>query len=89
MIFTDQGFLLFRRIVRIGKSELFSIYSKYEYSFQSEEKKCLIITCIPAECYFKDASGYMRKIDTGEKIGDYTIYSTRGFLSALDRDCLD
>ena len=89
IIFSDQGFLLFRRIIRIGKSELFSVYSKQSYSFQSDTKKCLIITCIPAQCYFKDSSGYMRKIDTGEKIGDYTVYSPRGFLGALERDCLD
>ena len=89
IIFSDQGFLVFRRIIRIGKSELFSIYSKYEYSFQSAVKKCLIITCIPAQCYFKDANGCMRKIDTGEKIGEYTIYSPEGFLGALERDCLD
>ncbi len=89
IIFTDQGFLLYRRIIRIGKSELFSIYSKYDYSFQSNVKKCLIVTCIPAQCYFKDASGHMRKIDTGEKIGEYTVYNPQGFLGALDRDCLD
>lgn len=89
IIFSDQGFLVFRRIIRIGKSELFSIYSKYEYSFQSTVKKCLIITCIPTRCYFKDANGYMRMIDTGEKIGEYTIYSPEGFLGALERDCLD
>lgn len=89
IIFSDQGFLLFRRIIRIGKSELFSIYSKYDYSFESDTKKCLIITCIPANCYFKDSSGHMYKIDTGEKIGEYTVYSADGFLGALDRDCLD
>lgn len=89
IIFSDQGFLLYRRIIRIGKSELFSIYSKYNYSFQSDMKKCLIITCIPAQCYFKDATGHMYPIDTGEKIGEYTVYSSQGFLGALDRDCLD
>ena len=66
-----------------------TIYSKYNYSFQSNVKKCLILTCIPTQCYFKDSSGYMRKIDTGEKIGEYTIYSSQGFLGALDRNCLD
>ena len=89
IIFSDQGFLLYRRIIRLGKSELFSIYSKYDYSFQSDMKKCLIITCVPAQCYFKDSNGHMRPIDTGEKIGEYTIYSSQGFLGALERDCLD
>ncbi len=89
IIFSDQGFLVFRRMIRIGKSELFSIYSKYDYSFESDLKKCLIITCIPANCYFKDSTGHMRKIDTGEKIGEYTVYSSAGFLGGLERDCLD
>lgn len=89
IIFSDQGFLLFRRVIRIGKTELFSIYSKYNYSFESNMKKCLIITCIPTNCYFKDSSGQMRKIDTGEKIGEYTVFSSSGFLGALERDCLD
>ena len=89
IIFTDQGFLLFRRIIRLGKSELFSIYSKYDYRFESDTKKCLIITYIPKNCYFKNLSGQMRKIDTGEKIGEYTVFSAGGFLNALERDCLD
>jgi len=88
IIFSDQGFLLYKRTIRLGKSELFSIYSKYHYSFESDAKKCLIITCIPAQCYYKDASGHIRKIDTGETIGEYTVYSAKGFLGALDRDCL-
>ena len=89
IIFSDQGFLVFRRIIRIGKTELFSIYSKYDYTFESNVKKCLIITCIPTNCYFKDANGHMHKIDTGEKIGEYTVYNSQGFLGALERDCLD
>ena len=89
IIFSDQGFLVFRRIIRIGKTELFSIYSKYDYTFESDVKKCLIITCIPADCYFKDSNGHMHKIDTGEKIGEYTVYNSQGFLGALERDCLD
>ena len=89
IIFTDHGFLLFKRIVRLGKSELFSIYSKDNYSFESEAKKCLIITYIPKQCYFKDENGRMRKIDTGEKIGEYTVFSASGFLNALERACLD
>lgn len=89
IIFSDQGFLVFRRIIRIGNTELFSIYSKYDYSFESDAKKCLILTCIPASCYFKDSSGRIYKIDTGEKIGEYTVYNATGFLGGLDRDCLD
>ena len=89
IIFSNRGFLLFKRIIRMGKTELFSIYSKYDYSFESNTKKCLIITCIPANCYFKDENGRMRKIDTGEKIGEYTVFSASGFLGALERDCLD
>ncbi len=89
IIFGSQGFLLYRHMVRLGKSELFSVYSKYGYAFESNTKKCLIITCIPANCYFKDENGRMRKIDTGEKIGEYTVFSASGFLGALERDCLD
>jgi len=89
IIFSDKGFLLFRRTVHIGKIELFSIYSRYNYAFESDVKKCLIITCIPLYCYFKDSNGYMREIDTGEKIGEYTIFSSKGFLGALERNCID
>ncbi|MGN1095486.1 MAG: hypothetical protein ACI4QR_03775, partial [Eubacteriales bacterium] len=89
IIFTDEGSLLFRRIIHIGKKELFSIYSRYNYAFESDVKKCLIITCIPLHCYFKDSNGHMREIDTGEKIGEYTIFSSMGFLGALERNCLD
>lgn len=89
IIFSDEGFLLFRRIIRIGKTKLFSIYSKYDYSFESDVKKCLIITCVPAICCFKDSCGHMHRIESGEKIGEYTVYTPDGFLGCLDRDCLD
>ncbi len=88
MIFSDQGFLLFQHIFRLGKHELFSLYSRYPYAFESDTKKRIIITAIPAKCYFKDTSGHMREIDTGETIGDYTIFSGKGFLNSLERDCL-
>ena len=89
IIFSDKDFLLFKRTVHIGKKELFSIYSKQNYAFESDVKKCIIITCIPLHCYFKDSNGYMREIDTGEKIGEYTVFSTHGFLGALERNCID
>lgn len=89
IIFSDQGFLLFKHTVRLGKSDLFSYYSRYDYSFESDLKKCLILTCIPVNCYFKDANGQMRKIDTGERIGEYTVFSANGFLNALERNCID
>lgn len=89
IIFGDKDFLLFKRTVRIGKKELFSIYSRYNYAFESDVKKCIIITSIPLHCYFKDSNGYIKEIDTGEKIGEYTIFSPNGFLGALERNCID
>ncbi len=89
MIFGDNGLLLFKRGIIIAKRELFSIYSAYDYAFEGDVKKCIVLTCIPAKCYYKDASGRMREIDTGEKIGEYTIFSAQGFLRALEMDCLD
>lgn len=89
IIFSDKDFLLFKRTVHIGKKELFSIYSKQNYAFESDVKKCIIITCIPLHCYFKDSNGHMREIDTGEKIGEYTVFSANGFLGALERNCID
>ncbi len=89
MIFGDKGLLLFKRSIIIGKREVFSFYSAYDYAFESDVKKCVVLTCIPAKCYYKDTSGRMREIDTGEKIGEYTIFSAQGFLRGLEMDCLD
>ncbi len=89
MIFCDNGLLLFKRGIIIAKRELFSIYSAYDYAFEGDVKKCIVLTCIPAKCYYKDSLGRLREIDTGEKIGEYTVFSAQGFLRALEMDCLD
>ena len=51
-------------------------------------KKILIVVPIPRKFFVSTNQSSPRQADTGEKIGEYTIYNATGFLGALERDCL-
>jgi hypothetical protein len=67
------------------ENALFSI--SLDYAFESEHKKCLIICPTAPETVLATVAGNA-PVDTGSSIEEYTVYSTTGFVNAIDRDCL-
>lgn len=67
------------------ENALFSI--SLDYAFESDHKKCLIICPTAPETVLATVAGNA-PVDTGSPIGEYTVYSTTGFVNAIDRDCL-
>ena len=70
-----------------GRVELFHFVTFFQYGFETQHKKIVIINPIP-KAVFKAEAGRAMAIDTGEIIGGYHIYNATGFLGALERDCL-
>ncbi|MBR2621353.1 MAG: hypothetical protein IKC97_03155 [Clostridia bacterium] len=67
------------------ENALFSI--SLDYAFESDYKKCLIVCPTAPETILTTSMGNA-PVDTGSAIGEYTVYSTTGFINAIDRDCL-
>ncbi len=72
---------------RIRRVELFHFVTSFQYGFESQHKKIVIISPIPQVVY-RAGEGRPTEIDVGEIVGDYHVYNATGFLNALERDCL-
>ena len=53
----------------------------------SKTRKILIIAPVSSKM-FAGTVGRNTPIDVGEKIGTYTVYNGKGFINAIDRDCI-
>ena len=72
---------------RLRQIELFHFVTSFQFGFESQHKKIIIINPIPNMVY-RSGEGRAKEIDVGEIIGDYHVYNATGFLNALERDCL-
>ena len=88
IIFYGNGNGIHQHTVRLFRTDLFHFMSGFKFGFDSDNKKILIIVPIPRRFYVSANNTSPRQADTGEKLGEYTIYNATGFLGALDRDCL-
>ena len=88
IIFYGDGRGMHQNTVRLFRIELFHFMTGFTFGFKSDGKKILIIVPIPRRFYVSANNTSPRQADTGEKLGEYTIYNATGFLRALERDCL-
>lgn len=70
---------------KIGKFTLFKYMINTNYSFESNNKKVLILVPISRDVYGKSTNG-MNAMFSGDKINDYSIYRSSSFLDALMDD---
>ena len=88
IVFSNNGEGLKQDTVRLFRTELLHFLTKFNFGFDSNGKKILIVVPIPRKFFVSTNQSSPRQADTGEKIGEYTIYNATGFLGALERDCL-
>ena len=88
MTFFENGVGAHEKIITVKKTELFRIRSWFEYSFESDGKKLLIINPIPKKLMISD-HGRVAIIDNGDSIDGYKIYSASALVNAIDRNTLD
>lgn len=88
IVFSDKGNALKQDTVRLFKVELFHFMTKFGFGYESDGKKILVVLPIPKTFFVSTNESSPRCADIGEKIGEYTVYNSNGFLNALDRNCL-
>jgi hypothetical protein len=81
--------MIVRRTLRFFRRdfELFHLDTTHSYTLSGDHKK-LVVVCPVAAHMFLAEGGQTREIDTGDRMYSYTIYTSTGFVNALDRDCL-
>ena len=88
IVLSDKGNGLKQNTVRLFKTELFHFMTKFDFGYESENNKIIILLPTPKTFLVSTNESPPRIADTGEKVGQYTIYSSTGFLNSLDRNCL-
>lgn len=73
---------------RIRGKELFKYVRRFEYAFESENKKLLLIVPAPRETFVGE-NGRRRPLDTGDSLGEYKVFYKNGFLRSLELDVID
>jgi len=86
MILTAEGGL-HRKSFRMRGAELIAFESAFDYTFEGEGEKILLLSPVPRFLYIH-RGGSLHPADTGDRIGEYRIFNGSGFLGALERDCL-
>ncbi len=59
----------------------------HKYGFEADGRKVLIIS----PCVSRVSGHYVNRIaelDNGDKVGEYTVYTAKGFVNALSRGCI-
>ena len=64
-----------------------TLESKFDYSLEGNNKKILIISPTPKHAFVTDGDKEKR-LFTADKLWDFVLYESDGFVGALDRDCL-
>lgn len=88
MILFADGEMLYKYSVKIRGMEVYTNYKQFTYGYESEYKKCVVITSLP----IKVMHGEKDKISnlfTGDIIGDYYYFEPQAFINSLERDCIE
>lgn len=88
LFFSQNGIVQCLHSLRFRRVEYFRYTTQFDFSFEANGQKLLIVNPVPKEIYAGDTSFY-REIDTGESIGAYKVFTATGFLGALSRNVLD
>ena len=88
IVFSDKGSGLIQNTIRLFRIELFHFMTKFEFGYENDGKKILILLPAPRRFFVSENQSSPRPGDVGEKVGEYTIYNSTGFLNALNRDCI-
>lgn len=88
IILSDKGNGLKQDTVRLFRIEVFAFLTKFDFGYESDGKKILVLLPTPKTFFVSTNDTPPRIADVGEKVGQYTVYNAIGFLNALDREML-
>ena len=64
-----------------------TLETKFDYSLDTQNKKILIISPTPKHAFIVE-DGKEKRLFTADKLWNFVIYESDGFVGALERDCL-
>lgn len=88
LFFHESGTVYCTHSLRFRRVEFLCWTTTYRFDFKSEHEKLCIVAPVPNVIYAGDDKWH-RPIDTGMSVGGYRIFSTTGFIGALQRDCIE
>lgn len=88
IVFSDRGNGIIQHTIRLFRIEVFQFMTKFDFGYESEGKKILIVLPTPKKFFVSTNEAPPRLADVGEKAGEYLIYNSTGFLNALERGVL-
>ncbi len=89
--FSDTGKGVRQTALRLFKVNVFTVNTMIDYHMDNRpegNRKIVIALPVPKNIYVSVNGSKPRPADTGENVGEYTLYSASGFLNALERDIL-
>ena len=84
MFLLDNGYALYGQNHIIFKHQ---VYEKFTFDANEGDKKLLVACPVPHALYTKNNENE-RLLDVGDKVLDYVVYNSSGFLNALERKCI-
>ena len=88
MIFADTGEGLRRDTLRLFRVDLLQLHTRLDYRMKDApagSTRIVIALPVPKQIYASVEGSPPRPADTGEALGDYTLYTATGFFGALER----
>lgn len=88
IIFSDKGEGLRQSTLKLFKVDVLHLNTRIDYRFENSSensKKIIIAIPVPKKIYVSVKGGAPRPADTGENMGEYTLYTATGFLNSLER----
>lgn len=88
VILDSDGRGLYVHTFSVAGAVLGQYYTRFKYAFESENKKLLIICPRPQEISIADSKG-LHQADSGDRVGDYKLFSADGLIRAIEFDNID
>ena len=91
MIFADTGEGIRQDTLRLFRTDLLHLNTRLNFRMEDcppGSRKLVIVLPVPQRIYASVHGAPPRPADTGEVLGDYTLYTATGFLGALEREHL-
>lgn len=88
IILSDKGNGLKQDTIRLFRIEIFAFLTRFDFGYESENKKILILLPTPKTFFISKNEFPPRLADIGENAGKYVVYNSTGFLNALERNTL-
>ncbi|MBQ7380261.1 MAG: hypothetical protein IJW70_11370 [Clostridia bacterium] len=88
IVFADTGEGVRQDVLRVFRVSVLHMNTLIDFRMEGDGKKILIVLPVPEKIYVSTEGSTPRPADTGEVLGEYTLYTATGFLGALERGIL-